>query len=72
MELAEQLAGHGGRPRYLVCAGGSCGTLSGLTLGLALAGSDAQVAGVSISNSVPEPGRAHARDHGRVLRAPRH
>jgi L-cysteate sulfo-lyase len=54
LELAEQLAGHGERPRYLVCAGGSCGTLSGLTLGLALAGSDAQVAGVSISNSVPD------------------
>ena len=54
LELAEQLAGHGERPRYLVCAGGSCGTLSGLTLGLGLAGSDAQVAGVSISNSVPD------------------
>jgi D-cysteine desulfhydrase len=54
LELAEQLAGHRGRPRYLVCAGGSCGTLSGLTLGLALAGSDVQVAGVSISNSVPD------------------
>jgi L-cysteate sulfo-lyase len=54
LELAEQLAGHGERPRYLVCAGGSCGTLSGLTLGLALAGSDVQVAGVSISNSVPD------------------
>jgi D-cysteine desulfhydrase family pyridoxal phosphate-dependent enzyme len=56
LELAEQLAGHGGRPPYVVCAGGSCGTLSGLTLGLALAGSDAQVAGVSISNSVPDRG----------------
>ena len=54
LELAEQLAGHGERPRYLVCAGGSCGTLSGLTLGLGLAGSDAQGAGVSISNSVPD------------------
>jgi 1-aminocyclopropane-1-carboxylate deaminase/D-cysteine desulfhydrase-like pyridoxal-dependent ACC family enzyme len=54
LELADQLAAHGGRPRYLVCAGGSCGTLSGLTLGLALVGSDAQVAGVSISNSVPD------------------
>ena len=38
LELDEQLAGRGERPRYLVCAGGSCGTLSGLTLGLALAG----------------------------------
>jgi L-cysteate sulfo-lyase len=54
LELADQLAAHGGRPRYLVCAGGSCGTLSGLTLGLALVGSDAQVVGVSISNSVPD------------------
>src|ERR1700736_6349589 len=34
LELAEQLAGHWGRPPYLVCAGGSCGTLAGLTLGL--------------------------------------
>src|SRR4030081_231844 len=54
LELDEQLAGRGERPRYLVCAGGSCGTLSGLTLGLALAGSDVQVAGVSISNAVPD------------------
>jgi D-cysteine desulfhydrase family pyridoxal phosphate-dependent enzyme len=54
LELVEQLAGHGKSPRYVVCAGGSCGTLSGLTLGLALAGSEAQVAGVSISNSVPD------------------
>lgn len=38
----------------MVCAGGSCGTLSGLTLGLALAGSHAQLAAVSISNSVPD------------------
>jgi D-cysteine desulfhydrase family pyridoxal phosphate-dependent enzyme len=53
-ELAEQLAGRGLHPRYVVCAGGSCGTLAGLTLGLALAGSDAQVAAVSISNSVPD------------------
>jgi D-cysteine desulfhydrase family pyridoxal phosphate-dependent enzyme len=52
LELNEQLAGQRERTRYVVCAGGSCGTLSGLTLGLALAGSDAQVVGVSISNSV--------------------
>ncbi len=54
MELTEQLAGRGERPRYVVCAGGSCGTLSGLTLGMALAGNDAQVVGVSISSSVPD------------------
>jgi D-cysteine desulfhydrase family pyridoxal phosphate-dependent enzyme len=53
-ELTEQLAERGDRARYVVCAGGSCGTLSGLTLGLALAGSDAQLAAVSISNSVPD------------------
>src|SRR5439155_22745197 len=54
LELNEQLAAQREHPRYVVCAGGSCGTLSGLTLGLALAGSDAQVAGVSISNAVPD------------------
>lgn len=54
LELTEQLSERGDRPRYVVCAGGSCGTLSGLTLGLALAGSDAQLAAVSISNSVPD------------------
>jgi D-cysteine desulfhydrase family pyridoxal phosphate-dependent enzyme len=54
LELTEQLAQLGERPRYVVCAGGSCGTLSGLTLGLALAGSEAQLAAVSISNSVPD------------------
>ena len=54
LELTEQLAERGDRPRYVVCAGGSCGTLSGLTLGLAIAGSDAQLAAVSISNSVPD------------------
>jgi D-cysteine desulfhydrase family pyridoxal phosphate-dependent enzyme len=54
LELHEQLTGRGDRPRYIVCAGGSCGTLSGLTLGFALAGSDAHVVGVSISNSVPD------------------
>jgi D-cysteine desulfhydrase family pyridoxal phosphate-dependent enzyme len=53
-ELAQQLEERGERPRYVVCAGGSCGTLSGLTLGMALAGSDAQVVGVSISRSVPD------------------
>jgi D-cysteine desulfhydrase family pyridoxal phosphate-dependent enzyme len=54
LELAGQLAERGDRPRYVVCAGGSCGTLSGLTLGLELAGSDAQLVAVSISNSVPD------------------
>jgi D-cysteine desulfhydrase family pyridoxal phosphate-dependent enzyme len=53
-ELTEQLAERDERPRYVVCAGGSCGTLSGLTLGLALSGSGAQLAAVSISNSVPD------------------
>ena len=53
-ELAQQLGELGERPRYVVCAGGSCGTLAGLTLGMALAGSDAQVVGVSISRSVPD------------------
>ncbi|HEX2710961.1 MAG TPA: D-cysteine desulfhydrase family protein [Candidatus Acidoferrales bacterium] len=53
-ELAQQLDERGERPRYVVCAGGSCGTLAGLTLGMALAGSDAKVVGVSISQSVPD------------------
>lgn len=53
-ELAQQLAERGDRPRYIVCAGGSCGTLTGLTLGTALAGLDAQVVGVSISRAVPD------------------
>jgi D-cysteine desulfhydrase family pyridoxal phosphate-dependent enzyme len=53
-ELTEQLAGRRERPRYVVCAGGSCGTLSGLTLGLALAGSTTPLAAVSISRSVPD------------------
>jgi D-cysteine desulfhydrase family pyridoxal phosphate-dependent enzyme len=54
LEMADQLHEMGLRPRYVVCAGGSCGTLAGLTLGMALAGSDAQVVGVSISRSVPD------------------
>jgi L-cysteate sulfo-lyase len=54
VELTEQLSERGEKPRYVVCAGGSCGTLSGLTLGLALAGSEAQLAAVSISNSIPD------------------
>src|SRR4030088_164106 len=54
LELTEQLSERGERARYVVCAGGSCGTLSGLTLGLALAGNQAQLAAVSISNSVPD------------------
>ena len=53
-ELAQQLREQGERPRYVVCAGGSCGTLSGLTLGVALSGIDAEVVGVSISRSVPD------------------
>lgn len=53
-ELAQQLIERGERPRYVVCAAGSCGTLAGLTLGMALAGSEAQVVGVSISRSVPD------------------
>src|SRR2546430_13706885 len=53
LELAQQLDERGDRPSHVVCAGGSCGTLSGLTLGLALAGSKANVVGVSISNSIP-------------------
>ena len=53
-ELAEQLRQRGERPRYVVCAGGSCGTLSGLTLGVALSGIGAEVVGVSISRSVPD------------------
>lgn len=53
-ELTEQLAEHGEQPRYVLCAGGSCGTLSGLTLGLALAGSATPLAAVSISRSVPD------------------
>ena len=54
LELTEQLSERGEKPRYIVCAGGSCGTLSGLTLGLALAGSSSQLAAVSISNSIPD------------------
>lgn len=53
-ELAQQLSDLGERPRYLVCAGGSCGTLSGLTLGMALATDHVKVVGVSISRSVPD------------------
>jgi len=53
-ELAQQLGDRGEHPRYIVCAGGSCGTLAGLTLGVALAGIGAQVVGVSISRSVPD------------------
>ena len=54
LEMAGQLEEMGERPRYVVCPGGSCGTLSGLTLGVALAGGYAQVVGVSISRSVPD------------------
>ena len=53
-ELTEQLKHHGEQPRFVMCAGGSCGTLSGLTLGLALAGGLAPLAAVSISRSVPD------------------
>ena len=54
LELAEQLEERGDRPRYVVCAGGSCGTLSGLTLGLALSAIGAEVVGVSVSGSIPD------------------
>jgi L-cysteate sulfo-lyase len=53
-EIVEQLAERRDQPRYVVCAGGSCGTLSGLTLGLALADSGARLAAVSISRGVPD------------------
>ena len=53
-ELVGQLKESGDEPRYVVCAGGSCGTLSGLTLGLALADSGSALAAVSISRSVPD------------------
>src|SRR5438309_242371 len=43
-----------GSPQSYNCRCTSVATLSGLTLGLALAGSDVQVAGVSISNAVPD------------------
>src|SRR5256714_2165364 len=56
LELADQLAAHGGRPRYLVCAGGSCGTPSGLTLGLALVGGGPQGGGGGVSPSRPHRG----------------
>ena len=52
-ELTEELRSRGETPRYVMCAGGSCGTLSGLTLGLALAGGP-PLAAVSISRSVPD------------------
>jgi len=51
LELDAQLAERGERPDYVVCAAGSCGTLAGLTLGLAVAGRAVQVAGVSVSTS---------------------
>ena len=54
LEMAGQLEEIGERPRYVLCAGGPCGTLSGLTLGVALAGGYAQVVGVSISRAVPD------------------
>jgi L-cysteate sulfo-lyase len=53
-ELVAQLAERSDQARYVICAGGSCGTLSGLTLGLALADSGARLAAVSISRSVPD------------------
>jgi D-cysteine desulfhydrase family pyridoxal phosphate-dependent enzyme len=51
LELAGQCAEVGVKPRYVVAAAGSCGTLAGLTLGLALGGMDAQAVGVSVSAS---------------------
>ena len=53
-ELDVQLSERGERPGHVVCAAGSCGTLAGLTLGLALAGREAQVVGVSVSSSTPD------------------
>jgi D-cysteine desulfhydrase len=51
LELAEQCAEVAVQPRYVVAAAGSCGTLAGLTLGLALGGMDAHAVGVSVSAS---------------------
>lgn len=53
-ELVDQLEERGLRPAYVVCAAGSCGTLAGLTLGMALAGSNAQVVGVSIMSAIAD------------------
>jgi len=54
LELDAQLTQRGDQPTRVVCAAGSCGTLAGLTLGLALAGREAQVVGVSVSSSTPD------------------
>lgn len=54
LELAGQWAEMGVRPGHVVVAAGSCGTLAGLTLGLALAGSEAQTVGVSVSTSIAD------------------
>ena len=54
LELDSQLAELGARPTQLVCAAGSCGTLAGLTLGLALAGRELTVVGVSVSRSTAD------------------
>ncbi len=51
LELQAQLDERGDRPGYVVCAAGSCGTLGGLALGLAVADSTAQAVGVSVSRS---------------------
>lgn len=53
-ELAEQFENAGLRPRYVVCASGSCGTLAGLTLGFAMASVSTQTVGVSISGMIAD------------------
>jgi D-cysteine desulfhydrase family pyridoxal phosphate-dependent enzyme len=53
-ELADQLENAGLKPRYVVCASGSCGTLAGLTLGFALAGFETETVGVSISGMIKD------------------
>jgi len=53
-ELVEQFKTLQLRPRYVVCASGSCGTLAGLTLGFGLAGIEVQTVGVSISGMIKD------------------
>lgn len=48
LELAEDFARAGIRPRHILCATGSGGTQGGLTAGVALAGIDAAVWGVAV------------------------
>ncbi|MGH7876232.1 MAG: pyridoxal-phosphate dependent enzyme, partial [Candidatus Dormibacteraceae bacterium] len=53
-ELVEQFQALRLKPRYVVCASGSCGTLAGLTLGFGLAGFETQTVGVSISGMITD------------------